>query len=240
MTAFTRILALSTVLAGFVLIGYWRISATEKERAIAELRSLNEKLEHALAQRQAMVERLSRSRRIAHVRVTDQIAATDGTVDATSVEFIELDEAGSELARQSITVPGDVLFVDAWTVKFDKELVAEGDPLRGRSLVLLRRIYSDRLPAIEGVPLDVPGAIPPGYAASDAGVFERKVWEHFWELARDPEAAQDMGVSVAQGEAVYKPVRVGETYELIVDAVGGMSLKPLALAPSPALVRTSE
>jgi hypothetical protein len=36
-----------------------------------------------------------------------------------------------------------------------------------------------------------------------------------------------MGVRIAQGEAVYKPVRTGETYELLVDAAGGMSLKPL-------------
>jgi hypothetical protein len=37
-----------------------------------------------------------------------------------------------------------------------------------------------------------------------------------------------MGVRVAQGEAVYKPVKMGQSYELVVDAVGGMSLTPLA------------
>ncbi len=36
-----------------------------------------------------------------------------------------------------------------------------------------------------------------------------------------------VGIRVAQGEAVYKPVRPGRTYELIVDAAGGMSLLPL-------------
>jgi hypothetical protein len=227
MTTFTRILGLTTLLAGIVLVGYWRMSASQKDRAIAELRELNQQMEHALAQRQAMVERLSRSRRVGHVRVTDQRSSAQGGVESTSIDFIELDEQGSEIARQAITVPGDVLFVDAWTVKFDKNLVAEGDPLRGRSLVLLRRVYSDRLPAKDGVTLDVPGAIPPAYAASDAGAFEKRVWEGFWELARDAQAAARVGVSVAQGEAVYKPVRVGETYELVVDAVGGMSLKPL-------------
>src|SRR6188768_2731382 len=72
MTTFTRILGLTTLLAGIVLVGYWRMSASQKDRAIAELRELNQQMEHALAQRQAMVERLSRSRRVAHVRVTDQ------------------------------------------------------------------------------------------------------------------------------------------------------------------------
>ncbi len=33
---------------------------------------------------------------------------------------------------------------------------------------------------------------------------------------------------VAQGEAVYKRVRPGETYELLVEAAGGMTLVPAA------------
>jgi hypothetical protein len=45
-----------------------------------------------------------------------------------------------------------------------------------------------------------------------------------------------MGVRVAQGEAVYKPLRPDQVYELTVDAAGGMSLLPLPaddLARSP-------
>ena len=53
------------------------------------------------------------------------------------------------------------------------------------------------------------------------------MWENFWDIATTPDAATRLGVRVAQGEAVYKPVRAGQTYELIVDAVGGMSLMPL-------------
>ena len=222
-----RILSLSIILASLVLVGYWVLSSTEQARTIRELRDLNAKMEQTLAQRQAMIERLSRSRRIAHLLVTDQQTAQDGSITSTSVDFIELNDRGAEIARQAITVPGDVLFVDAWTVKFDAALVADGDPMRGRSLVLLRRVYSDRLRPQDGVPLDVPGAIPPGYAASDAGRFEQQVWQNFWRLATDPKEAERLGVRVAQGEAVYKPVRAGQTYELIVDAVGGMSLKPL-------------
>ncbi len=228
MSALLRVLSLTTLLAGITLAAYWLMLSSEKDRALAELRALNLKMEHALAQREAMVERLSRSRRIAHVRIVEQQPGTRGEIDSTSLEFIELDDGGAEIARQHITVPGDVVFVDAWTVKFDPALVADGDPLRGRALVLLRRIYSDRMPAREGVTLDVPGAVPPAYAADDMGMFEKRLWERFWDLARDPAEAARLGVSVAQGEAVYKPVRTGETYELVVDAIGGMSLKPLS------------
>jgi hypothetical protein len=126
-------------------------------------------------------------------------------------------------------VPGDVLFVDAWTVKFDPSLVAEGDPLRGRSLVLLRRVYSDRMRPQDGIALDVPGAIPPGYAVGEVGAFERQLWSAFWNIASDASTAAEMGVRVAQGEAVYKPMRQGQTFELIADAIGGLSLRPLGV-----------
>jgi hypothetical protein len=112
-------------------------------------------------------------------------------------------------------------------VKFAPQRVAEGDPLLGHTLVLLRKLYSDRMPPKDGFLIDTPGAIPPGYAASDAGRFEKRLWEIFWELATDPDLAEEMGVRVAQGEAVYKPVRAGQTYELLVDASGGMNLTPL-------------
>ena len=39
-------------------------------------------------------------------------------------------------------------------------------------------------------------------------------------------------VVTAQGEAVYKPVRTGQRYELVVDAAGGMSFMPLPDAPA--------
>jgi hypothetical protein len=57
--------------------------------------------------------------------------------------------------------------------------------------------------------------------------FEKRLWEQFWEIATNPRLAAAMGVRVAQGEAVYKPLRMGQVYELIVDAAGGMSLRPL-------------
>lgn len=229
MAAFLRTVFVTVVLCALALLGYWRLLVDEKSRQIADLQTLNAEMEQRLAQRQAMIDRLSRSRRLAHVQIAEQSHDERGQTLSTSILFIELDDSGVELGRQTFTVPGDVLYVDAWTVKFDAESVAQGDPLRGKSLVLLRRIYSDRLPPRDGLPIDTPGAIPPGYAASHAGHFEKQIWENFWAIATNAELAREMGVRVAQGEAVYKPVRAGQTYELVVDAVGGMSLMPLVL-----------
>lgn len=191
-----------------------------------ELTRLNTEMQQRLDMREQMIERLSRSRRLAHLRIGEQSIDGTGKIVSTNVLFIELDENGSELARQTFELPGDVIYVDAWTIKFALDRVAAGDPLAGRTLVLLRRMYSDKLAPADGPEIDTPGAIPPAYAVSDAGQFELQLWKQFWRIATDAQIASALGVRVAQGEAVYKRVRSGQTFELIVDAAGGMSLTP--------------
>lgn len=220
--------SLFTLAAAALLVGgvWWRAS-TSRERLERELADLRAETERLLARKDAMIERLGRDRRVAHVEIVDQTWTPEGEVESTAVLFVELDESGRELGRRTYTVPGDVVFIDAWTAKFDPTEVASGNPLRGRTLVLLRRIYSDRQAPRDGQPIDTPGAVPTGYVGTDMSRFERLVWDRFWEIATDAETARAMGVRVAQGEAVYKPVREGQRYELLVDAAGGINLRPL-------------
>ncbi|UCD73936.1 MAG: hypothetical protein JSV91_09070 [Phycisphaerales bacterium] len=219
---------MSIILAGLILLGFRQLTISREQAAIRELQALNEEMSRRLAARDAMIDRLSRSHRLAHVHVTGQNWDENGRVTDTNVRLIELDDEGRELGRQSFTLPGDVLFIDAWSAKFSKDDVAHGHPLRGKAIVLLRRVYSELMRPADGIPLDTPGAIPPGYAAEETGRYEQQVWEHFWQIASDAELAGSMGVRVAQGEAVYKPVRAGQVFELTVDAAGGMNLRPLA------------
>lgn len=228
MAAVIRTSVLALLIGGAVALALWRLgSDRQQQRLMRELEALNGQLEA----RNQMLDRLNRSRRIAHVRILDQEMHDTGGIAQTNVLFLELDDDGAELARQTFTLPGEVLYIDAWTVKFDRDTVAEGHPLYGRTLILLRRIFSDQLAPRDGYAIDTPGAVPPGYAVSDAGRFQQQIWAHFWEIATDAELAKSMRVRVAQGEAVYKPVRAGQTYELIVDAAAGMSLAPLAPEP---------
>ncbi|MEM7229688.1 MAG: hypothetical protein AAF432_12825 [Planctomycetota bacterium] len=236
MSSWIRTGIIAVALSAAVLLSVALVLRDMKQKTIDELRQLNAEMSERLVQHQAMIERLSRSRRVAHLRITDQATDDEGDVESTTVEFIELDDDGGELGRQTFIVPGEVLFVDAWTVKFEPADVAHGHPLRGRSLCLLRRIYSESLSAEDGFPIDTPGAVPPGYAVGDVSRFEQRLWEHFWTLATDWRAAQSMGVRVAQGEAVYKPVRAGQRYELVIDATGGMNLTPIG-DDSPVLSR---
>ena len=228
MVKLVRTATVSALLVGLILLGFWRLRSDQQQEAIAELRQLNADMHARLAARDRMIERLGRARRLAHVRILDQRLDPRGKVAETDLLFIELDDDGSELARQSFTIPGDVLFIDAWTVKFSHDSVATGHPLFGHALILLRRVYSDRMAPIDGLPIDTPGAIPPAYATSDHGRFEQRVWADFWRIAGDARLAESMGVRVAQGEAVYKNVSPGQSFALCVDATGGMSLTPLA------------
>src|SRR5438046_2224364 len=107
MPAVLRTLTLTTVLIGLVLMGYWRLSSDQKQQTINELSALNQQMENRLAQRQAMIDRLSRSRRVAHVKVTDQLQDQTGKVTTTDLLFIELDRDGAELGRQCFKLPGD-------------------------------------------------------------------------------------------------------------------------------------
>ena len=144
----------------------------------------------------------------------------------TSLRFIELDDHAKELARREYSVPGEVVYVDAWTARFPAESIAQGDPLRGQTIVLFKRIYSDLLSPSEGIPIDTPGSVPDGYAGSDRARYEQAIWKNFWRIASDPEEARSHGIRVAQGEAVYKPMRPGEVYEIKVESHGGLTLIP--------------
>jgi len=226
MTFLVRIISMAMVLTLLTAGTMWLVSRGENDRLVREIAMLEAEMARRVAERDAMIARLSRTRRVAVIEVTDQRYGDDGDVAETDVVFIEVDDDGRELGRMAATLPGDTVFIDSWIVKFDPRQVAEGHPLFGRSLILFRRLYSDRIAPMAGVAIDTPGAVPTGYAGSEQARFEQQIWSQFWQIARSSELARELGVRAAQGEAVYLPMIAGETYELTVDAVGGATLRP--------------
>ena len=225
-----RVSLIVVVLGGGIIGGlaWWTLDREATLRA--EISALETRMATEIAAREATIERLGRDRRIARIEVLDRREGLPGEDPTTVLRFIELDDEGRELGRRDMTLPGEIVHVDAWTARFPTETVGTGeDPLRDRTLVLLRRIYTDAMPPRTGVPLDTPGGVPDGYAAGEPARFEQAVWKRFWTLASDPQAARDAGIRVAQGEAVYKPMQPGEIYELRVEALGGMTLVPLGV-----------
>jgi hypothetical protein len=234
-----RTLLVTFALGALVGTLLWRHYGDAERRLRDEVAQIEARLGREIALREAMVERLGREQRRAIVEVLRQdplnAAELPGVEVATELRFVELDDEGRELGRREYTIPGDVLFIDAWTARFKPDDVAAGDPLRGSTLMLLRRVYSDQMPPARGFPIDTPGSVPDGYAIGERSRFEQSVWRNFWRLAADARMAEEWGLRVAQGEAVYKRVRPGERYELRLEAAGGLTLAPLP--PSVAIGR---
>lgn len=234
MASFMRILVLTTILAGVVATVVYRDWLMEERRLRAAVSEAEARMQLQIEAKQQMIDRLGRSRRVAHIEILDQeFQGEKQQPESTTLRFIELGDDGGELARQDVTIPGDIMFIDAWTARFPTEDIANNHPMRGKTLILLRRIYSDRMEPRHGTPIDTPGSIPSGYAATEPARYERAIWSRFWDIATDAETAAGMGVRVAQGEAVYKPVRKGEQYQLVVESQGGMTLAPLSSDASP-------
>ena len=242
MRTIARILV-ATACIGLLVGGGWlAIAIMQTARLQRQVAQLEQEVARQEELRKVMIERLSRSRRLGRLHVVQQhrvgdtqaaplspASAAELPADSimTTVEFVELSDRGHEVGRRRAVVPGRVVFLDAWTVRFPHDAVATDDPLRGRSVALLRRLYSDRMTPNDGVPIDTPGSVPDGYAASDGARFEPALWKRFWRLATDPEAAESEGIRIAQGEAVYKPVSAGQVYDVELESAGGLVLRPV-------------
>jgi hypothetical protein len=199
-------------------------NATENRRALEAATQLAEARQEAIA-------RLTRSRRVAEAVVVDRYVDEKGCT-ISKVRFVELDENGEPLKDVVVEVEGEVVYFDSLVLKFDGEKVAAGDPLKGRSVILFRRLFGEHQKPIDGVPLDAAdeGGVPLAYSSREGvNEAERALWSRFWELANDPEAAAREGVRVAQGEAPYTRMETGKIYRLSVDDAGGLNVGATAI-----------
>lgn len=219
-------------LLGWKLVDGGTKSQIELAQKVAEVKRLegeNGTLRADVAAKQREIERLGRSlelmkidRRVARLIILDQSGAP-GSV-RTKVRFQEIDERGEPIGEAiEATIDGAQLYVDSWVVKFEDALVEQGDPLRGASLVLFRRLFGERQAPNSGPRLDRIGERPSTYGGGVATEpVEREIWSKFWELSDDPQAMERLGARVFQGEAPSKIVKKGEVYQLTVRASGGL------------------
>jgi hypothetical protein len=241
---FTQWLVGALVLFGSGVATVFLLSPGEADR----LRKDNEAQARRIFELHRSIERLTGETRVAEVHVVDQVLAGQlvegrpAPSDLTTIEFIELDREGHPLPSKRFQIADTVIFFDALVIKFTHELVAEGDELRGRSLALFRRIYGEHQQPAEGFLVDPAGDVPNVFRVHpDPGEEERALWAKFWDYAADPALAARKGVRVAQGEAVYMPMRKGEVWSLTLQNDGGLNLtrRRAGLGPSRASAATA-
>lgn len=189
---------------------------------VKRLRGEVEQLEKERGKLVEYVQRLGASRRVAQVEVLKQQPNSSGQIVST-LQWQELGE-GPVLGRpQTIDAIGKLVYFEALVLKFTAQHVAEGDPERGVSLALFRRIFGDQQAPETAVELDRTAR-----PTSQPGAEHEKYWQKFWEFVDQPKLAEQYGVRVAQIEAPAIPARPGDVWEVELDAAGGLNLKKLA------------
>ncbi len=192
----------------------------ERDARIRELTERNQALE-------AAVRLLRHTERRARLVVLDQAPGPEGH-PRTRVRFSEVDAQGNTVGEpRELWLDGDEVYVDALVVKFEDTFVTAGDALKGKALLLFRRIFTDRRRPSEGDVLDREGQMPQSYAAERAPTaFERELWARFWDLANDPEEAQRRGVRALHGEAVSTRLRKDRSYAITLRSTGELTIQP--------------
>lgn len=214
-----RLLTLLVVLCLMVIGGVWYYQYTSSQRQLLKLQEEKRLL-------QQVIERVTSERRLAEVIVTDQ--KTIAGVLHTTMLFVEYarDQKTAMVSRE-FTVTGEMAHLDAMVIKFDRDFVFKGDPLRGCSVALFTKIFGDHQSPEQGSDIDAPGAIPPIYQGADpaAAEFEAKLWKSFWRLAEDEPYRKEHGVRVAHGNGVWWPPKADFLYTVTIETDGGISLK---------------
>ena len=196
-----------------------------------EIGRLSTELEDARAQIQELETAmwlLKLNHRVARFTVIEQEQdAQDPGQVHTKVEFVELGPEGEPAGEpRVIEVEGKQLYVEGLVIKFDDSFVEGGDLLRGSSVAILRRAFSENQAPNEGTPLDTPRMHPlPGHDDDIGDPFYEDLWEGFWDYANDPEAAAEKGVRAMHAEAPSIELREGKTYRVELRASGGLSIR---------------
>ncbi|MFZ5829367.1 MAG: hypothetical protein ACOY3P_04735 [Planctomycetota bacterium] len=172
--------------------------------------------------------------RVARLTVLRQSGSAADKNLTTTFSFVELGPGGQPLeAPREFTIDGDVVYIDAWVIKFTDAKVEAGDPLGATSVALFRRIFGEAQQPKEGFVLDKEGERPAAYRATGpVSAVEQKIWSRFWEYANDPQLAQESGVRAAHGEAPSIKLIPGRSYRILLRASGGLSIVPEDAPPS--------
>lgn len=212
----------------------------QSQAEIAQKAAQIETLNASVVEKQREIERLDMAVRLLKVdhRLADIVVLDQWKSDAdnrlmTKFAFQEVDDQGQPLEEaKQFTIDGDMLYVDAWIVKYDDKLVEKGDPLRSTSLCLLRRLFGEFQEASKGFELDKANTRPVAYGRGPMSDYEKEIWTNFWEYANDPARAKKAGIRAAHGEAPSGKLRPGLLYKLQLRASGGMSIEPEELPPN--------
>lgn len=173
------------------------------------------------------VENLSASRKVASISVLEY---RNGE---STLEVRVFDGAGGrrELSRKTLAVSGRDIHIDAAVLNVDYALVESG---KRQNIAIPWRIYSENLAQADALPLGTLGdnGVPHAFNRSDDEIigmapeaYRALLAELFSLRAEDRLLRSDGIVRSLYGNALHRIMRPGETWDLFLEASGGLSLR---------------
>jgi len=192
------------------------------------------KLEQETLQLRTYLKLLEYTERRAQLEVLSQTKDSAGET-VNKLRFTELDPQGGVVGVQrEFEIKGEEVYVDTLVIKFEDHFVEQGDPLKGKALLLFRRIFTDRVQPDKGYVLDRNGVPPEIYAGRTAPTpFEQNLWARFWAVANNERLAKEAGVKAMHGQAVYGRLVPNMTYTLLMRSTGEVILPAPKEPPAP-------
>jgi hypothetical protein len=200
---------------------------------ISEQKETILKLEQEKQRLEAYLKILKHIDRRARIEVLRQAKDQQGNLQ-TTIRFTEIDDTGKPMnVSREMTLPGLEVYFDTLVIKFDDYFIEQGDPFKGRALMLFRRIFSSTMRAEDGFVIDIEGQAPEVYAEQQASsAFEKDLWKRFWELANDEKLAKERNVRAIHGDAPYMRLEPDRVYEICLRSTGEVIITPgTRLAP---------
>jgi len=170
-------------------------------------------------------------RKAAEVVVLEQAQRPEGPW--TKLRFLEYAADEKPLTPKTFEVVGNEIYFDALVLQFQPEAVEKGE---AKSLLVFRRLFSDRMKPEEGLSLCLFDGPPPDILSRPEVPVkvQSAVWDEFRRCAYDKPYAEKRKVRALYGQAVYKPLRKGILYTLRIQNNGGLLIEE---SPVPAILR---
>lgn len=196
---------------------------------VRELKARVDLLEQERAELVEYARKLTASRRVAQVDILNQSEISPQRF-STTLRWQEIADNGDIGAPQQLDVFGTSVYFEAMVLKFEHEKLREGSAGQYASLALFRRMFGDQQEPASAQQLPAAAIAGMNAQATTRGPGER-IFDRFWSLIDDAALRKSLGVRVAQLEAPAVPVKIGQRWQISLDAAGGLNL---TLADTPA------
>ncbi len=209
--------------ASLPVLGAGLMYSTLRSWDVRKLTAQVAELEEQREQLRTFISRLKASRRVAQADVLQQYLDEQGR-PVSVIRWNQIGLDGTLEEPQTVEAVGRLVYFEAAIIKFDQDAVGQGDPEKGVSLALFRRIFGEDQAASSTGNLEQ-RSTPPTPDGRPANDFEQKLWTLFWELMDNPKLQDQFGVRVAQVEAPAVVLKAGQVWEVTLDAAGGLNLR---------------